>query len=197
MTSRVLNPVGSAGRAALMVAAIAASSPPLADEPVFLVSPQVIEFYDGTYRNLKPPRAIAVSADGLHLGYSYCPEYRCYLVPSARDLAMQACAKAGGKGCRVFAVNDDIKVNYRVMLPESPIVSPETAKNAMLKWTEADVRTCFGAPKDTDVVAGWQRHRFQRDACTAYVMFKDGNVHSVEGYGSEPECRRVVEICKK
>ncbi len=67
----------------------------------------------------------------------------------------------------------------------------------MLKWTEADVRACFGAPKDSDLVAGWSRYRYKRDDCTAYIMFKDGKVHSVEGYGSEQECWRVVGACKK
>jgi len=59
----------SAKRAALILAVIAAS-PALADEAVLVVSPKVIEFYNGAYKSLKPPRAIAVAADGLHLGYS-------------------------------------------------------------------------------------------------------------------------------
>jgi len=176
--------------------------PAIADD-VLLVSPKIMEFYNGTYQGLKPPRAMAVAADGLHMGYSYCPEHRCYMNPSARDLAMQACFKTGGQGCRIFAIDDDIEVEYRVMdlselqLPARPIVSPEAAKDAILKWTEADVRTCFGSPKDSDVVAGWPRYRYIRDKCTAYIMFKDGKVHSVEGNGSEPECWRVVEACQK
>jgi hypothetical protein len=174
-----------------------------ADEQVLAVSPDVITFYKGEYQGLQPPRAIAVSADGRHFGYSYCPEHRCYIIPSARDLALQACGKAGGWGCRIFAVDDDIKISYRVMGlsdlspppgPTSP--PPGAAKTTLLTWTEADVRTCFGAPKDSDVVAGWPRYRFKRGACTAYIMFHDGKVHSVEGYGSEPECWRVVEACK-
>jgi len=80
-----------------------------------LISPDIITFYNGTYQGLQPPKAMAVSADGLHMGYSYCPEHRCYIQPSASSLAMQACVKAGGYGCRVFAVDDDIKITYRVM----------------------------------------------------------------------------------
>jgi len=191
-------------RAIVTAAILTASASQLAraDETVLIVSPEIIEFYHGTYRGLKPPRAIAVAADGLHFGYSYCPEHRCYIVPSARDLALQACVKAGGQRCRIFAIDDDIKVNYRVISPEPTpparaTVSPRAAKDAMLKWTEADVRTCFGAPKDSDLVAGWPRYRYKRDDCTAYIMFRDGKVHSVEGYGSEQECWRVVEACKK
>jgi hypothetical protein len=105
---------------------------PASADDVLLVSPKVMEFYNGTYQGLKPPRAIAVSADGRHLGYSYCPEHRCYMTPSARALAMQACVKAGGQGCRIFAIDDDIEANYRVMdlsdllLPAAGTVAPKT-----------------------------------------------------------------------
>jgi hypothetical protein len=99
--------------AALVVALLAPSA--AAADDVFLVSPRVMEFFNGEYKKLKPPRAIAVSADGYHIGYSACPDYRCYMFPSARDLAMQACLSAGGQGCRLFAVDDDIQVEYRVM----------------------------------------------------------------------------------
>jgi hypothetical protein len=190
---------------AIMTAAIliaSASQLARADDSL-LVSPDIIEFYNGTYKSLQPPRAIAVSADGRHMGYSYCPEHRCYIVPSASSLAMQACVKAGGYGCRVFAVDDDIKVKYRVMSltdlrpPSTTIDTYTAAKNALLTWTEADVRTCFGAPKDNDVVAGWPRYRFKRDDCNAKIMFKDGKVFSVDNYGFGPECWPVIETCKK
>jgi TPR repeat protein len=86
------------------------------EEDVLVVSSDVITFYNGAYKRLHLPKAIAVSADGLHLGYSYCSErYGCKIVPSARDLAMQACARAGGQRCRIFALDDEIKVKYRVM----------------------------------------------------------------------------------
>lgn len=82
---------------------------------VMLVSPDVISFYEGKYSSLKRPGAMAVSSDGLHIGYSLCPEYQCRMYPSATELALQACARAGGLGCRIFAVGQEIKVKYRVM----------------------------------------------------------------------------------
>jgi hypothetical protein len=90
-----------------------AASPGNADEDVLLVASEIIQFYNGAYKSLKPPRAIAVADDGFHFGYSYCPEYRCYINPTASRLAMQACAQSGGHGCRLFAVNDDIKLPYK------------------------------------------------------------------------------------
>ena len=120
------------------------------------------------------------------------------MIPSARDLALQACAKTGGVRCRIFAIDDDIQVNYTVLgsRPSAP-VSPGAAKQAMMRWTEADVRACFGSPKDNDLVAGLPRYRFKREDCTTYVIFKDGKVLSIEGYGSESECWKVVLACTK
>ena len=116
---------------------------PLASaDDVFVVSPKVIEFYNGTYKSLKPPRAIAVADDGFHFGYSYCPEYRCTMNPTARNLAMQGCVKGGGRGCRIFAIDDDIKVNYRVMdlsdlrPPEPGVVPPEPTQPCVGKTQE-------------------------------------------------------------
>jgi hypothetical protein len=73
-----------------------------ADE-VLVISSQVLEYYEDTYLRNKRPGAMAVSADGLYVGYSYCPDYRCRLNPSARDLAMRSCTKAGGRQGRVQA----------------------------------------------------------------------------------------------
>ncbi len=136
----------SAKRAALILAVIAAS-PALADEAVLVVSPKVIEFYNGAYKSLKPPRAIAVAADGRHLGYSYCPEHRCYMIPSARDLAMQACVKTGGQRCRVFAVDDDIKVNYRVM-DLSDLLSGLGRTTATKEASPAPTQPCVGKTQE-------------------------------------------------
>jgi hypothetical protein len=104
--------------------------PGMSDENVLRISPEIIQFYNGAYRSLKSPRAIAIADDGFHFGYSYCPEHRCYINPTASNLAMQACTQSGGHGCRVFAVDDDIRVPYEVATfsfrPESvqPVETP-------------------------------------------------------------------------
>lgn len=97
----------------MILAAAFAARPSTADE-VLLVSPQVIEYYENIYLKNKRPGAMAVSGDGLRAGYSYCPDYRCKLNPSARNLALRACAQAGGRDCRIFAVGRDIVTEYRV-----------------------------------------------------------------------------------
>ena len=110
---------GSAGRtfglmlAAVIVAAAFGAKPSAADE-VLVISPGVFDYYKNQYLRNKRPGAMAVSADGLRAGYSYCPDYRCKLNPSARNLALRSCAEAGGSDCRIFAVGRDIVVDYRV-----------------------------------------------------------------------------------
>jgi hypothetical protein len=117
---RVLSMVSmSAGRilgltlASLVLAAGLGRQPSAADD-VLVISPQVFEYYEKTYLKNKRPGAMAVSADGLSAGYSYCPDYRCKLNPSARNLALRSCTKAGGRDCQIFAVGRDIVVDYRV-----------------------------------------------------------------------------------
>jgi hypothetical protein len=117
---RVLSTLSvSAGRilglalASVILAAAFGAKPSAADEAL-VISPQVFEYYEETYLRNKRPGAMAVSADGSRAGYSYCPDYRCKLNPSARNLALRSCAKAGGSDCRIFAVGRDIVVDYRV-----------------------------------------------------------------------------------
>jgi hypothetical protein len=78
-----------------------------------------------------------------------------------------------------------------------PYLLPLTAvREELLTWTEPEVRSCFGAPLDNDVVAGLPRYRFVRGDCTAAIMFVDGKVHSVEGYGLQQECWWVIDACE-
>jgi len=180
----------SATCAALAVAVIAAS-PALADEAVLVVSPKVIDFYNGAYKGLKPPRAIAVAADGLHFGYSYCPEYRCYIIPSARDLAMQACVKAGGQGCRVFAVDDDIEVNYRVM-DLSDLLSALGRGTAPKEAPPASTQPCVGktAEQCQKIAADFAERRKQVEAKWTKVIDEKRRFYCT-GYGAAPPCNVI------
>jgi len=187
-----LNLPRTARHAALIVAAIAAS-PALADEAVLVVSPKVIEFYNGAYKGLKPPRAIAVAADGLHFGYSYCPERRCYISPSARDLAMQACVKAGGQGCRVFAVDDDIKVGYRVMeLPD--LLSALGRSSAPKETPPAPTQPCVGKTQAQcqEIAADFAERRKQVETKWAKLIDEKRRFYCT-GYGASPPCTVVKQ----
>lgn len=117
--------VGAIGAAFALTTVVAASA--IAGDAI-LVFPEVMQFYNGEYQRLKSPRAIAVAEDGFHIGYSYCPEYRCTMNPTARNLALQACAQTGGHGCRIFAIDDELQISYQVMdtaaLPKTVTAAP-------------------------------------------------------------------------
>ncbi len=187
-----LNLPRSATCTALIVAVLAAS-PAVADEAVLVVSPKVIEFYNGAYKGLKRPRAIAVAADGLHFGYSYCPEYRCYIVPSARDLAMQACVKAGGQGCRVFAVDDDIKVGYRVM-DVSDLLSALGRSTAPKEAPPASTQPCVGKTQAQcqKIAANFAVRRKQIEAKWATKIKEIRRIHCDVAYANARLCKNIV-----
>ncbi len=180
----------SAMLTALTIAVIAAP-PAVADEAVLAVSPKIIEFYNGAYKSLKSPRAIAVAADGLHYGYSYCPEYRCYMIPSARDLAMQACVKAGGQGCRVFAIDDDIEVNYRVM-DLSDLLSTMRRTTAPKEAPPAPTQPCVGKTQEQcqKIAADFAERRKQVEAKWTKLIDEKRRFYCT-GYGAAAPCNVV------
>jgi hypothetical protein len=114
----------SSRRARRLAPVLALSLVACADKPattgaaggdVMRISPQVMSFYKQDYLGLMRPGAMAVGDDGVHVGYSLCPDIRCTMYPSSTELALSACVKAGGQNCRIFAVGDEITANYKVM----------------------------------------------------------------------------------
>lgn len=77
------------------------------------------------------------------------------------------------------------------------LVPIDAAKAAMLDWSEKEVNACFGSAKDSDTVGGWPRYFHERGACKFQFMFRDGNVHSVEGYGNVQECWWLMDACER
>jgi hypothetical protein len=165
---------GSAGRtfglmlAAVIVAAAFGAKPSAADE-VLVISPGVFDYYKNQYLRNKRPGAMAVSADGLRAGYSYCPDYRCKLNPSARNLALRSCAEAGGSDCRIFAVGRDIVVDYRVDGSPNAASEPRYGAFAYSKTTKL-----FGTVAKMESAAKAREQALARcnaDDCKVVVEF--------------------------
>jgi len=91
----------------------------------------------------------------------------------------------------------ELFASARLLVPRAYLVPVDAAKNAMLDWTESDVNACFGAPTGRDLVAGLTRYFYSRGDCKPGFIFRNGKVHSVEGYGSEQECWWVMDACEK
>ena len=100
---------------------LAGAVPARAGEDVAL-HPDVWTAYEA-YLGKRWPGAFAVSRDGAAYGHAACTTVMCDLSAAKRE-ALQSCRNAGGTGCIVFAVRDEIRLGYRVLTREEASVCP-------------------------------------------------------------------------
>ena len=107
----------------IAVAAALASRPPetRADEPL-VVSPDVMADF-AQYKSRRTPMYFAVSTDGLFSWYSYCIDYNCQAARGYRREAIENCEKEGGTDCIIFAVGDEVQIEFRVGDPATMVAA--------------------------------------------------------------------------
>jgi len=88
-----------------------------ADEPLVVSADVMADF--AHYKALRKPLYFAVSKDGLFSWYTYCIDYNCQASQSYRHEVLANCADEGGTDCLIFAVGDEVQVEYRVGDPVS------------------------------------------------------------------------------
>ena len=101
-----------------LAAAIATTSGGAAAEEKLYIDSQVWGFYQVYLRNISngtKPGAFAVSRDGGSAFYSWCQDIRCMAGPTYSHEAKTACEREYGTECVVFAIRDEIKVEYEVV----------------------------------------------------------------------------------
>jgi hypothetical protein len=101
-----------------LAAAIATTSGGAAAEEKLYIDSQVWGFYQVYLRNISngtKPGAFAVSKDGGSAFYSWCQDIRCMAGPTYSHEAKTACEREYGTECVVFAIRDEIKVEYEVV----------------------------------------------------------------------------------
>ncbi len=104
----------------------------------------------------------------------------------------------GQKPMESFAlIVRELFASVRLLVPRAFLVPTDAARNRMREWTESDVNACFGAGTRIDTVAGLVRYSYALGNCKPYFIFRNGKVHSVEGYGSEQECWWVADACER
>jgi hypothetical protein len=84
----------------------------------YLIDSQVWGGYQQYLRNIgngNKPGAFAISKDGRSAFYSWCQDIRCVAGPTYSQDALSACEREYGTDCVVFAVRDDIKVEYEIV----------------------------------------------------------------------------------
>jgi hypothetical protein len=78
------------------------------------------------YKSRTKPLYFAVSSDGLFSWYSYCIDYNCQAAQGYRREAIEDCEKEGGTDCVIFAVGDEVQVEYRVGDPATMVAAKAT-----------------------------------------------------------------------
>lgn len=60
------------------------------------------------------PGIFVITPDGLGATYRYCPDTRCRTTMNMQTKALQDCEKEYGVECVLFAVRDEIRVQYEI-----------------------------------------------------------------------------------
>ena len=77
-----------------------------------------------TSRNTRAGRSrFAVSSDGLFSWYTYCIDYNCQAAQGYRREVIKDCEAEGGTDCVIFAVGDEVQVEYRVGDPATMVAA--------------------------------------------------------------------------
>jgi len=77
--------------------------------------------------NGNKPGAFVITKDGRGAAYTWCEDIRCMAGPSYSQDALNYCEREYKTECVVFAVRDDIKVEYKIRSEPAATQSPLTA----------------------------------------------------------------------
>jgi len=101
----------------------------------YRIDGQVWGWYQQYLRNIgngNKPGAFAISTDGKSAFYSWCQDIRCVAGPTYSQDALNACERHYDTECVVFAVRDDIKVEYEIVAGTAePSPPPQLAPAAV------------------------------------------------------------------
>jgi hypothetical protein len=116
----------------------------------YRIDPQVWGWYQQYLRNIgngNKPGAFAISKDGHSAFYSWCQDIRCVAGPTYSQDALNACERRYEMECVVFAVRDDIKVDYEIVADTAepsppPQLAPATVTSiAVSPAVQAEIDT--------------------------------------------------------
>lgn len=107
---------------AVLAAGTALSTAPAGAADMLALHPKIWASYQ-TYLDERWPGAFAVSRDGTAHGSGICPAVQCALA-EAKRAALRACRESGGADCVIFAVRDEIRLDYRVLTREEASICP-------------------------------------------------------------------------
>jgi hypothetical protein len=101
----------------VLALALAPQAPAQADE-TYVIDSGVWGFYQKYLRainNGQKPGAFVITKDGMSAYYNWCQDTRCRVLGSSySQSAINDCERDTGTECVVFAIRDDIRVEYEI-----------------------------------------------------------------------------------
>jgi hypothetical protein len=135
-------------RAIIWICALAVSLATLsntASAETYRISNEVWGWYQQYLRNIgdgRRPGAFVISKDGENAWYTWCEDTQCIGGLTYSQESLNRCEREYGTDCVVFAVRDDIRVEYEVETPapaasDQSAVAPQASGIAKLRISSA------------------------------------------------------------
>lgn len=96
---------------------LVAAGPSARADETYLISGEIWDYYQGYLDKIghgRRPGAFAITTDGLGASYSWCDQQRCRTNMNLSTEVRQDCEKAYETDCVIFAIRDEIRVQYEI-----------------------------------------------------------------------------------
>ncbi len=160
----------------------------------YLIDHEVWGWYQQYLRSIgngTKPGAFAITRDGQAAFYSWCQDIRCVAGTTYSQDALNYCEREYDTDCVVFAVRDDIKVEYEI------VGAPEVGNQPPPDLAPAPVTRLSVSPDVKSKIDAYLRNAQRAGRTWALAIAKDGSrAESAScqivgnNYGSGP-CNRV------
>lgn len=192
--------LASRGLAALALLLGAAGAPPAVfADGVYRIEGHVWDHYQTYLRTIGStrPGAFAITVDGGASYFFYCQDIRCMPGSTYSHDAKQHCESAFGTDCVIFAVRDEIKVQYEIR-PAERSGSSEGTGGAALEPSPMPSVTLAVTPEVMAEVDKYLRNAQRSGRAWALAIAKDGssaasaNCPIVLGYRAGAFCQPTM-----
>jgi len=107
-------------RLAALALALAPALMPISEaaaEETYIIDGSIWDHFQGYLDKIghgRRPGAYAITTDGLGGSYVWCPDTRCRAGSTYSNEAKEDCEREYGTDCVVFAIRDEIRVQYEI-----------------------------------------------------------------------------------
>ena len=156
------------------------------------------------------PGAYAITTDGHGAFYVYCQETRCMAGPGYGQEARDRCEREYGTDCVVFAVRNDIKVDYEIVddmsaasgpsAPSAPLVATApatriTITSAVQADIDAYLHNAHSAARAWALAIAKDGSKVESASCAVGGTYTEGACNPTHGSAQELARARAVKEC--